>query len=200
MARALMKADKSPECANGSCVFIDGGAAFGYYSLLAYHKAPQLLVHSFNPHPRFVKQMMDNLILNRVERGVCIHQIGLASNKTQFGTLEYGTGTTIHADNLDFSSNRVRLTTLDTFIARHVYPSNKHVVVVKLDIEGFAGEALRGATKLVHSQQVKVWFIGIHNTKEKLDATAILSDAGYTVVSIVRGSANPNDAIVATLP
>lgn len=150
--------------------------------------------------------MSDNLLLNRVERGVCIHQLGLSSGMAETATLAYGTGTTLqtdkHPDDAPSTgdSDRVRLTTVDIFVARHVTPHNHRVAVVKLDIEGFAGQALKGATALVNSRQVKVWFIGIHNDNEKNDATAVLEGAGYVVRPVLKGAANPNDAIVATLP
>lgn len=135
---------------------------------------------------------------------MCIHQLGLSSGNTRTATLAYGTGTTLQSDKhpteLLGTGDRVKLTTLDVFVARHVATKNHRVVVVKLDIEGFAGEALKGATALVNSRQVKVWFVGIHNDVEKNTVTAVLERAGYIVKPIVKGAANPNDAIVAMLP
>lgn len=156
-------------------VFVDGGAAFGYYSILAHNAGAY--VHAYNPHPTFVKNMNENLNINNVSSRVCVHNKALGDQK---GTthIEYGTGRGIGK-----KGELVEITTLDTL---------EHVDVVKLDIEGNAGNALRGATQLIAAHST-VWFIALHNDIERTDVYALL--AGYNITRI---ETIPNEMIMAS--
>ena len=193
---ALKEANAEPECVAGQCVFIDDGQAFGYDSILSHRVAPNLLVHGFNPSSRFVRQVADNLIVNRIRRGICIHQVALSDKNTTNGYIEYGAGASLQTLG---KGERVRVTSLDTFVGLHVHPRNYKVAVVKLDIEGSAGLALRGASDLIASRQVMTFFIGIHTEAEYSEAASALEAGGYSVTRLVKFSGSPNSAIIAKL-
>ena len=40
-------------------------------------------VHAFNPHPIFVKNMRENLVINHIERTVCIHDAAVSGSSGQ---------------------------------------------------------------------------------------------------------------------
>uniref|UniRef100_A0A7S4V5B2 Uncharacterized protein n=1 Tax=Alexandrium monilatum TaxID=311494 RepID=A0A7S4V5B2_9DINO len=70
--------DSDPNCSYP--VFVDGGAAFGYYSLLAAQKHPCREVQAFNPHPMFAYAMRlnleDNARAHRIDPSrVCINRL-----------------------------------------------------------------------------------------------------------------------------
>jgi len=157
-----------------NCVFVDGGAAFGYYSILA--RRAGATVHAFNPHPRFAAEMRENLALNNITDGVHIHEAALGAEKGH-ARLEYGTGAQLGR------GVPVRVTTLDELDLRRR-------AVVKLDIEG---HALRGAPRLV--AQNTTWFIAAHNNDERRAILSIL--AGYKVKLLTR---TPNEMLMARPP
>jgi hypothetical protein len=80
----------------------------------------------------------------------------------------------------------VRVTTLDELDLRRR-------AVVKLDIEGHAGHALRGGLRLV--AQNTTWFIAAHNNDERRAILSIL--AGYKVKLLTR---TPNEMLMARPP
>jgi FkbM family methyltransferase len=156
-------------------IFVDGGAAFGYYSILA-HRAGAT-VHAFNPHPRFAQDMVENLDLNGVTTGVCLHRSALGEAPGH-ARLEYGTGA-----GLGTRGAHVAVTTLDLLAGQPM--------VVKLDVEGYAGYVLRGATQLLAAHNT-TWFIAVHGGQERRDVVRLL--AGYTLTILTR---TPNELVMA---
>ena len=54
---------------------------------------------------------------------------------------------------------------------------------IKLDVEGSAGAALRGARRLLAERSVRHWFVGIHNRDEWRTVRELLSERnGYEVL------------------
>lgn len=75
---AFRDAALHPAChrLGGGCAVLDVGAAFGYYSLLTKLWAPAgVVAHAFNPHPAFMHEMRKNLLLNRLDGHVCLHEL-----------------------------------------------------------------------------------------------------------------------------
>jgi FkbM family methyltransferase len=71
----------------GASVFVDVGAAAGYYSILAKRLRPKLRVVAFEPLPRHADALRANLALNGLERdAVEIREIAL-SDRTGSGWL-----------------------------------------------------------------------------------------------------------------
>jgi len=98
------------------CTVLDIGAAYGYYSILARLVAPSLRVHAFNPHPIFVKNMRENLLLNHLEGSVCLHDaaVGATNGHAQLAYSVHGriqNGTAARQRRM----TRVRVVTLDTW-------------------------------------------------------------------------------------
>ena len=204
VTRGLAAAQSAEECKQGRCVFIDGGAAWGYYSLLSALTAPELLTHAFNPHPTFAHMMLDNLQLNHVARGVCLHEVAL-SDEAGTSQMAFGTGNTIHPKNFSNAHAArglatVRTTTLDDLVRARVTPGGQHVRLVKLDVEGHAGAVLRGARRLLASRQVAEWFVGTHGRHEETQVNQLLQEAGYVVRKGPHSLTNPNAFLHAFVP
>ena len=81
--------------------------------------------------------------------------------------------------------------TLDDFVAARVTPAGQHVRLVKLDVEGHAGAALRGARRLLASRQVAEWFVGVHSREEDTQVRRSLQEAGYVVRTGPPSKTNP---------
>ena len=145
--------------ASGRCTVLDVGAAYGYYSMLTRLRAPAgVRVHAFNPHPAFMKELRHNLILNQLDGTVCLHESAV-SDKSGHDTssLEYSVGSGITALNRLHEHGRgtrvrVNTTTLDDWAAAtapKLLAQKPAFLLIKLDIEGAAAMALRGAQLLL---------------------------------------------------
>lgn len=190
----MMKAigDLYHRCKEEECVFVDGGAAHGYYSQMVRIHFPRVKVLAFNPHPEFVKHMIDNLAVAKVE-GICLQQKGL-SEIPGIATIRYGTGGGLEGSGTGDPIN-VTKTSLDDYYDD--FGKNKLVVTVKLDIEGHAGKVLKGAPKMIAAAQNI--FIGIHNKEEKNECNKLTS-AGFSILNETKfpQGFTPNGLCVAT--
>lgn len=183
-----------PKCTRP--IFIDGGAAFGYYSLLASVHNPCREVQAFNPHPQFAESMKHNILDNVKSKvlkapKICINRLALARKEGK-GMIDFGYAG--HLESLGRKPVAVQITSLDAFAEKHL-PSNKQILMVKLDIEGQEVGALQGATKLLQGCRVKHWAIGIHRNQTD-PVVAILKRNGYQIVSS-SGHGQPNDEVLA---
>jgi FkbM family methyltransferase len=130
--------------------FIDGGAHIGVFSVLASRLVgPSGTVCAFEPSERTRQILTRNLSLNRCanaavrpealgSRSECAELVQVSAGQTGQATLRHATAFV--------SSERVAMTTLDALM-----PTLGQVRVVKLDLEGFELEALRGMTQIIQT-------------------------------------------------
>lgn len=185
--------DSDPNCEYP--LFIDGGAAFGYYSLLAMSMHSCRKVHAFNPHPRFAYAMglnlLDNAKAQRIDSSsACINKLALAKSKGSvkfnFG---YGGGIGVGSTS---QAVTVPMTDLDSFFDEYV-PQGMRAILIKLDVEAQELEVMKGATKVLQGCRVKHWAIGIHRAHLLAPVKQILTQNGYTIDSaaaLVNGQPN----------
>ena len=64
---------------DGKGIFLDVGAAWGYYSFLARKLCPDIEIHAINPDDYFVGAMRDNMTLNDVH-DVHIHPVAISDS------------------------------------------------------------------------------------------------------------------------
>merc|ERR1712232_581857 len=198
-------------------IFVDGGAAFGYYSIMALqedrgNRCRQ--VHAFNPHAKFAASMRLNLednaerlgldITSNTKQRVCINQVALDA-KTHDERKMFGFG---YENGLGRGVEQmsVRVASLDSFFAQWIDSGQldldqekRKVLLVKFDIEAAELEALRGSQELLKNCRVKNWVIGIHDEDFVRPITELLVSNGYNIsqaVAFVRGQ--PNGEVVAS--
>ncbi len=135
--------------APGDCV-IDGGSHMGLFSLIAAQQVgPSGSIHAFEANPDVHAMFLTNLKLNQVrtvkanllalaeqpgEMTFCINEDTSLSSLTDTGRGRVARRITVHATNLD------------EYVRTHSLPPVKFL---KLDLEGFEWDALRGATELI---------------------------------------------------
>lgn len=167
-------------------VFLDVGAAFGYYSILARRVSSCVEIHAVNPHPLFASQMLENIAANNV-RDIHVHQFAV-TDRAKKVNIDYGcTGHTYSNasttnDGIDGSSSViVNAASLDMFYIDQL--AGKTIVSIKMDIEGGEVGALRGASSLLQGCKVKHWSVSTHGRDQFFAVGRILSRAGYTICS-----------------
>lgn len=138
-------------------VFIDVGANLGYYSVLASQVVGQDgRVVAIEPQSRLIGAMRENLRLNRCAN---VEVLCMAlSDQPGVGTIHLAPSVNSGASSLAVkhrfytSSEEVQVTTLDALIAAHQIAS---VDVIKIDVEGFEVQVLRGAHEALSRRVIR---------------------------------------------
>ncbi len=141
----------------GSSV-LDIGANIGAYAIPLSQGFPDIQVHAFEPNPFAAARLHKNIALNRASR-IVVHEVGVGSSRGKltlhaFPYKDVGISSFIQPTNSVEAARRieVEVTTLDDMLARIAGP----ISLVKMDIQGFELEVLRGARRLLASQRPAV--------------------------------------------
>lgn len=131
-------------------VFLDVGANIGWHSLLLARKYPDLLVFTFEPEPENIELLRHNIRINGLtnvevipkaasfEEGEQEFYLYADKNAGRHSLLPINEGKVI----------TVPLTTLDHFIRERELSPQK-IKLLKVDVEGYELNVLRGAESLV---------------------------------------------------
>ncbi|MNK33139.1 Methyltransferase domain protein [compost metagenome] len=133
---------------------IDVGANIGEVSLGLAYRYPNASVYGFEPHPVTFQKLKNNHSLNQM-KNVQLLNLGLGSKKSEVHFEERAIGNPgmnrVTADP-GKSAHQIQITTLDSFIAENQVPE---VSVIKIDVEGYEHEVLKGAVDLLtHTKPV----------------------------------------------
>jgi FkbM family methyltransferase len=173
---------------------IDAGANIGYMTMLFAARIGETgLVHAFEPHPRVLDTLKRNVdrISRRPGTGrVTVYPCALGDLdgnaeliETGYFSLNQGTAkiatTETTADKIE--SHSVPVETLNG-----LFP-NEEFALLKIDVEGFELNVLRGADNLLSSRRVRHVIYEDH-TLGQSGLAKILSGSGYTVFSIGHGT------------
>jgi len=144
--------------------FFDVGANVGIYSLLA-SEAEQVVVHSFEPHPRTAEMLAANLEYNR-RKNVIVHQMALSDED---GTISFqdvkGSAMNRVLEKATGNSIEVERTTLDRLVmSARVKPN-----LIKIDVEGHELATLRGMRNSL-DECLLIFLEENHDAEPTLDA------------------------------
>lgn len=175
-------------CASGDVVW-DVGANTGVYALAIAAEYPDCRVIAIEPDPRSVARLRANVALNGFEDRVDVLPIGLGaeshaarfyrssfhelSSFNQFNAARWGARV--------IDAEEVRVEPLDALVGE--YPAPDHL---KIDVEGFGREVLRGASAALADGRPTV-YVESHATgpgegEETADAMrSILAARGYAI-------------------
>lgn len=130
-------------------VFFDVGANVGSYTILA-SKVIGANSCSFEPSPSTFKHLENNIFLNRIQAKAFVFNQGVGASK---GEIKFSTNQdTINHIVLDGSeeSITIKIDTLNNHILKHrIMPK-----LIKIDVEGFETEVIKGADELIASKDL----------------------------------------------
>ena len=138
----------------GDC-FLDIGANVGLFSLYASKKVgPSGTVIAFEPSQTTFKRLLENLELNSL-KNVKPYNLGLSDQEEMLELNISVNGfeawnTFVHTNDNKFSTKEhVQVRLLDDFLKEISLDIDKIALVIKLDVEGFELNVLKGAVKLL---------------------------------------------------
>jgi FkbM family methyltransferase len=167
---------------------IDAGANVGYMTVLAGLAAgPTGQVLSFEPHPEIHAILQKNMTIAIEQQAIAAIELYQVALGDQLGRAELqlpddfetndGIAQIIPAGMANSTSITVQVTTLDDVL------DDRLASVLKLDVEGFEIQVLKGATRLLARQCIRHIVFEDHNVAESA-VVAALRQAGYHLFSI----------------
>ncbi|PCI28044.1 MAG: FkbM family methyltransferase [SAR324 cluster bacterium] len=151
---------KEDSLKNNDYIVFDIGANKGDYSKLILQSIPNAKIFSFEPHPVTFKILSDNCLkLN----GIKLFNCALSSEKGFLELYDYKSKdgsshaslsseifTTVH--NAEIVSHKVDVSTIDTICKEH---SIEKIDFLKIDVEGYELDVLKGSKTLLQNNKVK---------------------------------------------
>ncbi len=175
LVRNIYALDQLP----GAGVVFDVGANCGFFALMQTAKHPKLNVYCFEPHPETFQRLQKNIAVNKLTRVVAIHTaVGAMSGSCQINVSAESSMAIVNSSSVQFliapKTVEVPLTSLDDFAAaRNVWPH-----FLKIDVEGFEAEVLRGAQRCLERSHAVV--LEYHSAELQIECIGLLSAAGFT--------------------
>jgi len=139
-----------------SLTFIDAGANYGLYSLLAALWNPNLRAVAFEPLLPIYEGLKRNVALNNLEQRICCENLALSSRSGQTtlylpagGGKDFESTATLSGDSWQVRQHaqplQVQATTFDEYEFRHPM----RVDLIKIDVEDFEADVLQGMERVV---------------------------------------------------
>ena len=141
--------------------FIDIGANVGVYTVLAAG-VRQANVIAVEPVPATYDQFLDNINLNRIGGHVTAHNIGLAAEEGELRfSASYGPTNHVLRAKEHGPSVTVPVETLD------VVAAGRSPALMKIDVEGFEQEVIRGGHNLLSSPSLLALIVEFNGLGEQ---------------------------------
>jgi FkbM family methyltransferase len=133
-------------------LFLDIGANVGSYTVLASGVC-RAATWAFEPDPNAVRNLRRNLVINDLNRLVTVYELALGNADCEIPfTVGYDTGNRVASGFEEKNVRMVRQQRLDDLIGGGPYP----IIMIKMDVEGYGEEVLRGARALLANDRVKI--------------------------------------------
>jgi FkbM family methyltransferase len=170
---------------NPSETFVDVGANVGVYTVLAAGVRKANVI-SVEPVPETYEQLMDNVHLNRLDSNVTAHNIGLAGEKGKLRfSVSKGSGNHVLNGEDNVPAIKVPVDMLDS-LAEDSKP-----VLIKIDVEGFEHEVLRGGQRILNSSSLLALIVELNGLGKRYGFADNLIDFKLRKFGFVPASYKP---------
>jgi FkbM family methyltransferase len=138
-------------------LFLDVGANVGSYTVLAAATGARVI--AFEPVPATFRQLQENIRINRLDVAAHCLALGAAHTDLLFTTDADSVNHALAQGERCASATFVPVRCLDDY-----WPERPpEVVVLKLDVEGFEAEVMRGGERALHDPAVKAVILELLN-------------------------------------
>ena len=178
-------------------VFIDVGASFGYFSIVATKAVgPNGRVIAIEPSSRDYNRLVDNVRINNLENIISTYRLAISdSSGTALLSIATEERSALNTLGKQFSFSgvdEIAKENVDTIALDDFVVANQinHVDVLKLDIEGSELKALHGAKKTIAKYHPAI-MLGVNTNALKASGTdhdeiqKTLSELGYRAYKII---------------
>lgn len=160
-------------------IIFDAGANCGFYSILATRRWPQVRCVGFEPHPVTFQHLQQNIRANHLEDSVTPVQAAVSSaagHCTLQVSSDSSMGRVVTSESVSGNTVQVPMISLDDYARAHsLYPD-----LLKIDVEGFEVEVLKGARScLDHARYV---VLEIHSEELAKASLELLHQAKFSTV------------------
>jgi FkbM family methyltransferase len=175
--------------------FVDVGANYGFYSILAALWNPDLVIFSFEPVPQIYQALTRNVALNQLQKRVSAHQVALADRTgsstfylpaTENRDIE-STGTLV----LDGWQSRKQSPQITVETVRFDDFERSHpmkVDLVKIDVEDFEASVLAGMEQVIRRDRPFIVCEILPREHRNEKTRSMIESLGYTAYWITRGA------------
>lgn len=158
-------------------VMLDVGANIGNHALYLKNRFDE--IHCFEPNPTVVAALKDNLSLNAAGN-VSVHAVGLGSRRGTLPFREVKENLSVSrftSDEDDEASCRLPIVSGDEWVEENAIGN---VSYMKVDVEGFEGEVLKGLQRTIERFQpvISAEFSGHSSGKEETEGV-LMGLEGY---------------------
>ncbi len=175
--------------------YVDVGAHIGDSSLLAASKIKTGKVIACEPTPNIYAELLANIRLNNFERKIIPLQKAVSD---KVGTAFFSLEAASEVNHLLLSSKKgksikVPTTTIDSLVEKY---SLKDITILKIDVEGFELEVLKGAIKSLRSKKIDMILFEVNPAsqmieKKLIEIEALLSKFSYEFYSFEESNLKP---------
>lgn len=169
--------------------FYDVGGNAGYFTLIAARKVgPSGRVFTFDPLPRNIATIREQIALNQMEAIAHVEPVAIAGHESAFTLVVPSRHSTANAHLESYAPHvadegerlTVKATTLDSFLREHPQPN-----LVKIDIEGAEVSALAGAERMLSGPDAPTLLVSTHSDELEAAVRAALTAHGYHFENMV---------------
>ncbi|MBD3337562.1 MAG: FkbM family methyltransferase [Candidatus Lokiarchaeota archaeon] len=148
--------------------FLDCGAFVGDSALIFEKFYNPKKIYSFEPDEESYDYIFNTIKINKLKKVVPI-KLGVGAKEGEVNFTHMSCASHVTQEKAD---TRIKLTTIDKF----VFDNDLDVGVIKLDLEGYAYEALQGAVRTIEKFRPVLLICVYHNAKEFVDGTKFVQD------------------------
>jgi FkbM family methyltransferase len=162
-------------------IFLNVGAAVGYYVILARLKRPDLRIHAVEPLPGQSERFKENLAINGLALGdLHLHEIAIAArDEAEAQLLDDGYGSRLLAPSESVSGRVVRVKT--TTLARLCENIGARIDLLQMDIQGLELPVLEKFFSEPQRTAITTFLVGTHSDPIHQAIIALLQQNGYDV-------------------
>jgi FkbM family methyltransferase len=179
-------------------VFLNVGAAIGYYAILAKLKRRDMAVHGVEPLPEHLKSFRENIALNGLtESDFLIHEVAVSTdggNEVLFEDNNYGSA--VVSGNKKAQAKKALIKVRAVTLAQLCKQLGCEIDLLQMDIQGLEGDVLERYFLEDGGATISRIIVGTHGADIYQKCIKLLKGCGYAIEVDDPAPANQPDGII----